>query len=146
MPYVGETKQLTLRAPVDFVAELEEFLNKIGGKTHNKLALLLVKEGFSLLQNPDQCPPLSPEFMRLRDRLHGRPGGTYADEPGRPASGVTVVGNMQASEATMKLLESQSSLITRLEAEIARKENEILRLRSAGFSHEKKVMGNGGAA
>jgi len=147
MPYVGETKQLTLRASLDFIEELEKTAESLGGKTHNKLALLLVKEALALLQNPDQCPPLSPEFIRLRTKLHDRPSGSYADEPGRPSTGPTVVGNMQANDAAMKLLDSQSSHIARLEAECRRKDAEIQRLHFELYPHEKKLNeGNGGAA
>ena len=140
-----DTTAFHLRIEEKLRVKIELLQAKSDFRSANQFAAWLISEAAGLLDNPDQCPPLSPEFMSLRDRLHGRPGGTYADEPGRPASSGTVAGNMQASESTMQLLEVQSSLISRLEAEIARKEGEILRLRS-GLSSEKKLYGNGGAA
>ena len=125
MAHIGTTEQLTLRARREIVESLKNICSETVGGTHNQLALLLVEEALVLLQNPDLCPPLSAAFIKLRQKLHGG-SGFYADEPGRVLAGQTVVGNMQANDIAMKLLDSQSSLIARLEAEIAQLKAQIL--------------------
>ena len=140
MAHVGKTEQLTLRAKREIIETLKNISRDQFGGTFNQLALLLVEEGLSLLQNPDQCPPLSPEFMRLREKLHGKRGGTYADEPGRVPAGPTVAGNMQANDSALKLLESQERHIARLEAEISR-----LKGSPPGFQESHHEQSGGGA-
>lgn len=121
----------------------EQFGFKVGTKSGiPEIGMILLREGLSLLQNPDSCPPLSPEFVRLRAKLHGS-SGSYADEPGRVPAGQTVVGSMQQNDFAMKLLDGQASLISRLEKEIER-----LKGSPPGFrtGHHEEQSGGGAMA
>ena len=109
MAHVGKTEQLTLRARREFVESLKNISRDTVGGTHNQLALLLVEEGLSLLQNPDSCPPFSPEFVRLRAKLHGT-SGSYVDEPGRVPAGQTVAGNLAQNDLLFRLMDEVTTL------------------------------------
>lgn len=136
-----DTTAFHLRIETKMLAEIELLQARSDFRSANQFAVWLLEEAVALAQNPDQCPPLSHDFMRMRAKLHGQPSGTYADEPGKVPAGPTVAGNIRVNEHMAETLNTLATLLASKDAEIAR-------LRALAFPHEKKVphAANGGAA
>lgn len=114
-----DTKPFQLRVEADLIALLKELQLKTESRSKNKFSVFLLSEALKLLANPDSCPPLSPEFIRLRQKLHGG-SGSYADEPGRVvATGPTVTENAAVNEKLADSIAGMVSILIAKDAEIA---------------------------